>query len=337
MCLSPKWVFKRGRYEKNSYRGTKGELYEVGTYSKCGACEVCIAEKANNWVIRNYYESKVHTEKCFITLTYRESPIILVRKDIQDFIKRFRTYLDRNENKKKIRIFYAGEYGERNNRPHAHLIIYGWTDKNAQYLDVNKKFNILLKSKIIEEIWGLGRTSYQEFNTKEIPYISLYNTPQQEFKKAYKLNREKLKKLKEYAINKKGLTKGQRENLIKELKEQEKKLEESKKEYITIKEFNGWSLAMGWESFYTEYAKMPVYTFTEYIEDSEYVTPTPWVKKLANMGDFQAIKEMFRREELINAENTEIEEINKNKYKLTKKKKNDIIEWKDTKDQLEEL
>lgn len=337
MCLNPKWIYKKGFYKKDNYRGYKRQAYEIGTYSKCGACEICIAEKCNNWVIRNYYESKMHKEISFITLTYEENPVILVHKDRQDFMKRFRRYLDYHGYKNKIRMFAADEYGEIGGRPHFHLIIYGWTDKKPKYLTINKKGNIVMQSKIIQKIWGKGRTSYQEFSEHEIPYIAIYNTPQEEFKKAYKMTMEKAKSLRRYYENNKKLDRKTRKNAIEQLNEIEKEMSEKKEKYYIVKEANAWSIALGWEKFYDEYSKENNYTFTEYIEDKEFVTPTPWVKKLANMGDIKAAEEMKRREELIEQSATEEEERIKNLIKVQSKKKKEIMEWKDKKDEIEIL
>lgn len=335
MCLNPKWIYKKGYYKEDNYRGEKGAFYELGTYSKCGACEQCVAEKCNNWVIRNAYESKAHEKMCFITLTYEENPIILVRKDMQDFLKRLRRKLDPKED--KIRFFGCGEYGELNNRPHMHLIIYGWTDEKPKYLDINKKGNIVYQSKLIQKTWGKGRTSYQKFNEHEIPYIALYDTPQEVFKRAYKLTMEKAKTLRAYYESYKKLDRKTRKNAIEQLNEIEKEMAEKKLKYYMVKEFNAWSLSLGWEEFYKEYCKTNQYTFTEYIEDKEFVTPTPWVKKLANMGYIDAKEEMLKREAMIeNAENEE-EERQRNLLKLTNKRKKEIIEWKDTKNKIEIL
>lgn len=197
MCCNPKWIYKEGRRKEASFRGEKGSLYELGTYSKCGYCEECINSRCNDWVVRNFYESKAHKRKCFITLTYEDNPIILVKKDFQDWLKRFRIELDRSSGE-KVRFFEAGEYGVLNNRPHGHFIIYGWEDPNANYLGINKKRQLLYQSKIIQKTWGLGRTTIQPFSDHEIPYITLYDTPQGTFNKAYKLTQEKAKKYKNY-------------------------------------------------------------------------------------------------------------------------------------------
>lgn len=332
MCLNPKWIYKKGFYKQDNYRGSAGNFYELGTFSKCGCCEQCIAEKCNNWVVRNYYEEKAHEKKCFITLTYKENPILLVKKDLQDFIKRLRFNIQT-----KIRIFYAGEYGVLRNRPHFHIIIYGWEDENARYLGINKKGNIILKSDIIEKTWGLGRTSYQKFNSNEIPYITLYTTPQEEFKKAYKLNKEKLDRLLTYSKVHKNMTKKQKKNLTKEIFKLRKELEKSKKEYILVKEFNGWSIALGWSEFEKNYISQKEYSFTEYIEGCEFATPSPWVKKLANQGYVDAADEIFRRENIMIKQTDEFKEKMINTEKITRKRKKEITDWWEQKDKLEEI
>lgn len=310
----------------------KGEFYEIGTYSKCGHCEQCINEKCNNWVIRNYYEEKMHNRKCFITLTYEKNPFIIVRKDLQDFMKRLRIELDRTSGE-KIRMYGCMEYGELNNRPHGHVIIYGWEDGKAKYLDINKRKNIVYQSNLIQKVWGLGRTSYQPFYENEIPYLTLYDTPAEKFSKAYKLTREKCKKLRELSRSA-TMPENQRKNLLAELAFQEKKFEEEKNQYRLVKEFNTWSIALGWESFYDYYAKQNKYTFKEYIQDKEFVTPSPWVKKLANMGDMPAILEMQKRQEEIEQSANENEEYMKNYLKIIDRRKKEILDWSDKKDKI---
>lgn len=336
MCLSPKWIYKKGFYKEDNYRGYQGQAYELGTFSKCGACEQCIAEKANNWVVRNYYEEKRHKEKCFITLTYKENPTIIVKKDLQDFMKRLRIKLDRTTGE-KIRMFGNMEYGDLRHRPHAHVIIYGWNDGKAEYLDVNKKRNIIYQSKLIEDTWGLGRTSIQPFNEHEAPYITMYNTAKETYKHDYKLSKEKVREIEQRLKNDRKMPLNQKNNLYEELKKADKQLEKEKSKYLSIREFNTWSQGLGWEEFYDQYCKSEEYNFIEYIEDKQFVTPSPWVKRLANMGDIRAANEMFRREREIEQSASEEEERMKNLLKVYDRRKREILEWKDKKTELEIL
>lgn len=336
MCLNPKWVYKQGRYKESNYRGEKGQFYELGTWSKCGSCETCVAERANNWLVRNYYEERAHQKKCFITLTYAENPYILVKKDMQDFLKRLRTNLDRSTGE-KIRVFTNGEYGTINNRPHHHIIIYGWEDDQAKLIDINKKGNTVYQSKLIHETWGLGRTSYQNWHENEVPYIALYNTAQESFKRSYKLSREKIRVLERIAKNNIRMPEQQRKNLYKELSEYYEILEKEKKQYLQVKEYNTWSQSLGWEEFQKEYYRNNQYDFTEYINGTQFVvsTPSSWIKKLANEGDIQAAQEMFRRESEIIMSRTEAEERGKSIIKIMERRKKEIMDWRDQKTETE--
>ena len=328
MCLNPKLIKKDGKYKEDNYRGKKGSYYSIELFSKCGSCEQCIAEKANNWVVRNHYESKAHAEKCFITLTYEFNPYIIVRKDLQDFMKRLRRYFDYHGIKKKIRIFYCGQYGERSGRPHHHIIIYGWQDPKAKYLGMSNKKQYILQSKLIQKIWGLGRTSYQEFGDKEIPYISLYNTPQEAFKRAYKMTKEKAKKLKQLAEFNPKMSESQKRNTLEEIEFYERKMIEEKTTYTLVKEKQGWSLALGWEEFAKQYFKSPSYAFEEYVHGGTFVTPSSWLKKLANKyNDKRAAEELFRREREIIQSKTEEEERIKNLLKIDRKK--EILDYQE--------
>lgn len=335
MCLRPKWIYKKGKYKKNNYRGIAGEQYEIGAYSKCGTCTQCINEKCNNWVVRNYYEQKQHQKICFITLTYEYNPIILVKKDLQDFFKRLRTRLDRTSGE-KIRYFASGEYGALNHRPHYHVIIYGWNDAAPNYLTINKRKNICYQAQLIQECWGHGRTSYQEFNTHEIPYTTLYTTANDEFKKAYKLTMAKAKKI-ESLYKSAQIDEKRRKELTDNIISIYEEMREKKARYMLIKEYNTWSIGLGWQQFEQEYNKSNNYTWTEYIEDKEFATPSPWVKKLANQGDITAAEEMLKREEMIAQAATEDEERTKNTIRIMAQRKKEILEWKTQKTVVETL
>lgn len=329
MCLNPKWIYKNGKRKENSYNGLKDEYYEIGLYSKCGSCEQCQNEKSNNWLVRNTYESKRWDKISFVTLTYAETPYILLKKDLQNFIKRLRRHIDYRGGE-KLRYFAAGEYGLLNGRPHFHILIYNWNDTKAKYLDINKKQNILYKSEIIHKVWGKGRTSYQEFEPHEIPYISLYETPKEQFKRAYKMTLTKANTLRRLAKSNSAMSDETKKNLYKELNEIEKVLKKSKEEYLAIKEFNTWSTALGWEKFLEEYNSAPVHDFNCYIDDKIFAIPSPWVKKLANEGDIQAIEEMKRRTEE-ETEKSEEQLKAKNETNVNAIRKNDILSWKDKK------
>jgi hypothetical protein len=51
----------------------------------------------------------------------------VIKKDIQDFMKRYRAYLDYHygKNKKPIKYMATAEYGDRTHRAHYHVLIFG--------------------------------------------------------------------------------------------------------------------------------------------------------------------------------------------------------------------
>lgn len=87
----------------------------------CGKCFECRKQDRNSWSIRVQHEIK---EGSFITLTYDEKnvPDRVIKKHLQDYIKRLRERIRKNDETFKLKYFGVGEYGDRFGRPHYHLI-----------------------------------------------------------------------------------------------------------------------------------------------------------------------------------------------------------------------
>lgn len=338
MCLNPQKISRNGIYKETNYNGLKGEEYYITVYSKCGRCEQCMNEKANNWVIRNYYESQNTKKAAFITLTYADNPKILIKKHLQDFFKRFRRHLEYHYNIKNIRYFGCGEYGTLRGRPHYHAIIYNWEEKekNLELAEINKKGNICYFSKTLNDTWKFGRSTYQTFDIHEIPYITLYQSAREEEKRDFIISKEKTKAwLKELKEKKQSTI--HRKILIKNLEKELKKEENAKAKYLTFKEFNTWSIALGFEKYYEQYCReeqLGAIDFNVYIEDKEFLVPSAWVKKIANWGDIHATREMQRRMALLTSNPTEEEEKNANRIKNAYKKIKDKIKFQKQKDKI---
>lgn len=60
----------------------------------CGRCSGCRLERSRQWAIRCCNEAKMYQDNAFLTLTYAPECLpeggTLVRKDMQDFWKRYR-------------------------------------------------------------------------------------------------------------------------------------------------------------------------------------------------------------------------------------------------------
>lgn len=94
----------------------------------CGKCAECRKRKVDEWVFRMSEEDKVASSSHFVTLTYNTQcvPITpngymtLDKEDLQKFFKRLR----KNTGYEKIKYYAVGEYGEKNQRPHYHAIVF---------------------------------------------------------------------------------------------------------------------------------------------------------------------------------------------------------------------
>lgn len=79
--------------------------------------------RARDWAVRCALEWQDHERSCWATLTYDEQhlPPTLEKRHLQLWLKRVRRV-------RSMRFFASGEYGERTERPHYHVIVYGHDD-----------------------------------------------------------------------------------------------------------------------------------------------------------------------------------------------------------------
>lgn len=123
----------------------------------CGSCIGCRTSAARQWSLRCQLELQIHDTATFTTLTYEDEklPPTLRRRDLQLFLKRLRKRLD----SRRLRFFAAGEYGEQNNRPHYHAILYGARENDSD---------------LIHDTWGAGFTQTVNATPAAIAYTAGY-------------------------------------------------------------------------------------------------------------------------------------------------------------------
>ena len=99
----------------------------------CGRCLACRYNKRREWLLRITMESFEHEDIGFLTLTYDNDNIPdneeLSPHALCDFLKRLRYYLPY-----KIRYYACGEYGDKYGRPHYHLIVFGLSPNDFDYV-----------------------------------------------------------------------------------------------------------------------------------------------------------------------------------------------------------
>lgn len=151
----------------------------------CGHCIECKQQRASDWSVRVFYESKKYIHNCFLTLTFddrkidpgREQNRVLYKKDIQLFIKRLRQYLVRHVDKNlKIKYFLAGEYGSRTHRPHYHICLLGYGFENCHLYKVNKSKSgyDMFTCPELESLWKYGFCYIQKLTAETCSYAAGY-------------------------------------------------------------------------------------------------------------------------------------------------------------------
>lgn len=152
MCLYP---IKVWRYHDFQTGEVKMSFKRMSDYDDiislpCGKCVECLQSYSTEWAVRCMLEAKCHKDICMITLTYKESDNSVWRRDLQLFIKRLRERLD-----VQIRYFGCGEYGKKGQRPHYHLIVFGWKPSDLTFFFERDGHSVYL-SNFVSDVWHSG-------------------------------------------------------------------------------------------------------------------------------------------------------------------------------------
>lgn len=134
----------------------------------CGKCIECLSARSNEWAFRLMIEKADHKQSCFVTLTYRESPGSVSKRDFQLFMKRLRDRIAPT----KVRYFACGEYGSKG-RPHYHAVIFGWRPSDMQYF-YSSSGNPLYLSHELEKLWPLGFVTVGDLSLSSCKYVAKY-------------------------------------------------------------------------------------------------------------------------------------------------------------------
>lgn len=129
---------------------------KVSDFVPCGKCIYCLMKRRNDWTFRLKNELKHSLTSFFVTLTYKDAPEQLIKKDLQLFHKRLRKLEGL-----KIKYYSIGEYGEQFNRPHYHGIYFNVLNP--------ENFHKAWKSKMSNGFVHIGTVT-----TKSIHYVTGY-------------------------------------------------------------------------------------------------------------------------------------------------------------------
>lgn len=139
----------------------------------CNRCQGCRVDQSRQWGLRCAHEIQMHSENCFLTLTYDGGNLpadYSVQISIfQNFMKRLREQLA----PKRIRFFGCGEYGELKGRPHYHVMIFGHRPDDL-VLHAKNRGNTLYTSASISKAWPDGFITVGEATYQSAAYTARY-------------------------------------------------------------------------------------------------------------------------------------------------------------------
>lgn len=161
----------------------------------CGNCVGCRLDYSRQWAIRCIFEAKLWTDNHFITLTYAVPPIskhvkvdedtgqVLLEEDVMSllpsdltkFLKDLRAYYKYHYDFEGIRFFGCGEYGDKNKRPHYHVILFNCPIFDLYEVDEPSSTGLKQwSSHVLEDIWKHGLVRIGEVTFESCAYVARY-------------------------------------------------------------------------------------------------------------------------------------------------------------------
>lgn len=138
----------------------------------CGRCHGCRLEKSRQWAMRCLHEASLHSNNCFITLTYDDdhlpTDLSVNVHHFQKFMKRLRKRFGDG-----IRFFHCGEYGENLGRPHYHACLFNFDLPDRVLWSTREGLN-LYTSATLQELWPYGFSTVGDVTFESAAYVARY-------------------------------------------------------------------------------------------------------------------------------------------------------------------
>lgn len=178
-CFSPLKGYrvppsKNGGRAGITFKAVEG-IKNVQVPVPCGQCIGCRLERSRQWAMRCVYESQLHEDNCFVTLTYNDDNLpaagSLSKRDFQLFIKRLRKRFPGAD----IRYFCGGEYGDQLGRPHFHACLFGIDFPDRRLFRRGRTQDLdLYTSELLDSIWQLGFATVGNLSFESAAYTARY-------------------------------------------------------------------------------------------------------------------------------------------------------------------
>jgi len=156
---------------ESPYVKGNGEAYP------CGGCLACLIRRRKIWQHRIQLENLCHSDSAFVTLTYAQenmpTDMSLRPVDASLFLKRLREKVS----PKKLRYYLVGEYGEKSERPHYHLCLFGY----PTCLSGRSRYSLGYRDCCsqcdrVRDTWALGHVDLGTITKDSAGYVCGYMT-----------------------------------------------------------------------------------------------------------------------------------------------------------------
>lgn len=158
-----------------NYQSTKHNLPRP-----CGQCIHCRISYARSKAIRAVHELNYWDTASFLTLTYDENnleyltPTSLLpsvqKSTLQLFLKRLRKKIE----PVKISYMASAEYGDQFERPHYHIILYGYDFSDDRLPVAKSGEHDLYRSPTLENLWKYGQSVVAGVSYDTMSYVAGY-------------------------------------------------------------------------------------------------------------------------------------------------------------------
>ncbi|AZL82995.1 replication initiator protein [Apis mellifera associated microvirus 43] len=158
----------------------------------CGQCMSCRLNKKRLWMHRIMLESRLHEHNTFVTLTYSDDHLpeggSLAPRHTQIWLKKLRKHLESTAFN-KVRYYLVGEYGDKSQRPHYHVALFGYPScARGRSSYTSRRTSCCQHCDLIRDTWGYGQVYLGDLTTDSAQYIAGYVTKKMTAKDDPRLN-----------------------------------------------------------------------------------------------------------------------------------------------------
>lgn len=177
-CARPRTQWVRGEV-KTFNRPLSPSLWEERRF-RCGKCAPCLLSKAGQHMVRLTHEGYSHSESTSLCLTYADAflpPLGSVSvADWTRFLNSLRKRIERRGGP-AITFDCVAEYSPPPAmRPHYHAALFNYWPPDAERCGESRGGNPEFRSDEIDELWGKGRATFQQWTHGAASYISGHNS-----------------------------------------------------------------------------------------------------------------------------------------------------------------